>query len=50
MSYGTRFTTGGLSVHALCGTGDENIIPTCHSTVNSYIDNYMYVSVHPCLL
>ena len=45
MSYGkliTRFTTGGhgifitlgLSVHAFCGTGDENIIPTCRSAGN----------------
>ena len=48
MPYGkliTRFTTGGhdifitfgLSVHAFCGTGDENIIPTCRSAGNYYI-------------
>ena len=27
----------GLSVHAFCGTGDENIIPTCRSAGNYYI-------------
>ena len=40
MPYGkliTRFTTGGLSVHAFCGTGDENIIPTCREAGNYYI-------------
>ena len=26
----------GLSVHAFCGTGDENIIPTCRSAGNYY--------------
>ena len=26
----------GLSVHAYCGTGDENIIPTCRSAGNYY--------------
>ena len=26
-----------LSVHAFCGTGDENIIPTCRSAGNYYI-------------
>ena len=29
----------GLSVHAFCGTGDENIIPTCRSAGNYYILN-----------
>ena len=27
----------GLEVHAFCGTGDENIIPTCRSAGNYYI-------------
>ena len=27
----------GLSVRAFCGTGDENIIPTCRSAGNYYI-------------
>ena len=27
----------GLSVHAFCGTGDENIIPTCRSAGNYYV-------------
>ena len=27
----------GLSVHAFCGTGDENIIPTCRSAGKYYI-------------
>ena len=27
----------GLSGHAFCGTGDENIIPTCRSAGNYYI-------------
>ena len=27
----------GLSVHAFCGTGDENMIPTCRSAGNYYI-------------
>ena len=27
----------GLSVHAFCRTGDENIIPTCYSAGNYYI-------------
>ena len=27
----------GLSVHAFCGTGDENIIPTCRSAGNYYL-------------
>ena len=27
----------GLSVHAFCGTGDENIIPTCREAGNYYI-------------
>ena len=29
--------TFGLSVHAFCGTGDENIIPTCREAGNYYI-------------
>ena len=29
----------GLSVHAFCGTGDENIIPTCRSAGNYYLPN-----------
>ena len=29
----------GLSVHAFCGTGDENIIPTCRSAGNYYIQS-----------
>ena len=31
----------GLSVHAFCGTGDENIIPTCRSAGNYYIPYIM---------
>ena len=29
--------TFGLSVHAFCGTGDENIIPTCREASNYYV-------------
>ena len=41
----------GLSVHAFCGTGDENIIPTCRSAGNYYVpcrtfdSKYIYWSV-----
>ena len=31
----------GLSVHAFCGTGDENIIPTCRSAGNYYSQDSM---------
>ena len=27
----------GLSVHAFCGAGDENTIPTCRSAGNYYL-------------
>ena len=38
----------GLSVHAFCGTGDENIIPTCREAGNYYLPLhgmglYMYI-------
>ena len=39
----------GLSVHAFCRTGDENIIPTCRSAGNYYITHRlskMYDYVH----
>ena len=36
----------GLSVHAFCGTGDENIIPTCRSAGNYYI-NILALTI-PC--
>ena len=31
----------GLSVHAFCETGDENIIPTCRSAGNYYLPDLM---------
>ena len=33
----------GLSVHAFCGTGDENIIPTRRSAGNYYILTLVYL-------
>ena len=35
----------GLSVHAFCGTGDENIIPTCRSAGNYYLPYDFYVKI-----
>ena len=35
----------GLSVHAFCGTGDENIIPTCRSAGNYYL----MIQLHYCV-
>ena len=37
---GSRCKPFGLSVHAFCGTGDENVIPTCRSAGNYYIKIY----------
>ena len=36
------FPIFGLSVHAFYGTGDEKIIPTCHSAGNYYISLYRW--------
>ena len=36
----------GLSVHAFCGTGDENIIPTCRSAGNYYLVSALLVLVY----
>ena len=36
----------GLSVHAFCETGVENIIPTCRSAGNYYLKIYFDVSLY----
>ena len=48
----------GLSVHAFCGTGDENIIPTWRSAGNYYLSTpgsstrmiTVAFNMFPCLL
>ena len=38
----------GLSVHAFCRTGDENIIPTCRSAGNYYLLSDRKMTLNIC--